>query len=372
MGIEKFLDKSKDVFEGISPNFLKAFGPWIMKHPRHLFRYKKLLNAYKEAENKRSEYLNKGVMVPPVLILSITSRCNLKCSGCLAYAAGTVKDKGTNLKISEWKSVIEEANNLGVYCYFIAGGEPFMFEGLLDICNAYKDRFFLIMTNGTAIKENQFNKLRRLNNVLVTISVEGDKKITDNRRGKDVYEKIIYSMKKLKEIGVLFGISVTIKRSNYEYWIKSTALEEYLKMGVKLAFFFEHIPVDFDGKESERVLTKEERKEFREWINVFRKENPLLMIHSPGDEEKFGGCVSAGRGFAHITPDGNLTPCPVTSASTHNVMKSSLEESFSAPFFKKIRENEHLLETEDSPCALFSHPEALRKIRNECLNNKES
>lgn len=364
MSIENFVEKSRGVFEGISPNFLKAFGPWILKHPKYLFKYKKLLNAYKKSEQKRAEYMEKGIMVPPVLILSITSRCNLRCSGCLAYASGTVKDNPSNLEVSEWKRVIEEANDLGVFCYLIAGGEPFIFDGLLDICSAHKDSFFLIMTNGTAIRENHFKKIRKLSNVLVTVSIEGDKEITDKRRGKGVYEKVVHTLRKLKEIGVLFGVSVTVERSNYEYWIKSSALEIYLKMGVKLAFFFEHIPVDQDEKE--KVLTKEERKEFRKWITDFRNENPVLIVHSPGDEEKFGGCVSAGRGFAHVTPDGDLTPCPVTSASTHNVGRSSLEEALASPFFKEIRENEHLLESEDSPCALFSHPEALRKILDEC------
>lgn len=176
-------------------------------------------------------------------------------------------------------------------------------------------------------------KIRKLSNVLVTVSVEGDKEITDKRRGNGVYEKVVHTLRKLKEIGVLFGVSVTVERNNYEYWIKSSTLEKYLTMGVKLAFFFEHIPVDQDEKE--RFLVKEERKEFREWINGFRKEHSILMINSPGDEEKFGGCVSARRGFAHVTPDGNLTPCPVTSASTHNIGRSSLEEALASPFLRR-------------------------------------
>jgi hypothetical protein len=81
---ENFIENAKEIFESISPNFLKAFGPWILKHPKHLFRYKKLLNAYKKAEHKRSGYMEKGVL----------------------------------------------------------GGEPFIFDGLLDICGTYKDRFF--------------------------------------------------------------------------------------------------------------------------------------------------------------------------------------------------------------------------------------
>ncbi|MFO7883130.1 MAG: radical SAM protein [Kosmotogaceae bacterium] len=370
MKTEHFIENAKEIFESISPNFLKAFGPWILKHPRYLFKYKKLLNTYKKTEQKRSEFMDRGTMVPPVLILSITSKCNLKCSGCLAFASGTVKKQVVDLDISEWKRIIREANDLGVFCYFIAGGEPFIFDGLLDICSTYKDRFFLIMTNGTAIREDHFKKIRKLSNVLVTVSVEGNKEITDKRRGSGVYEKVISSVEKLREIGVLFGISVTIERSNYEYWIKSLAMKKYLNMGVRLAFFFEYIPVDSNENDSKRVLKREERKKFREWINEFRKDNPVLIIHSPGDEERFGGCVSAGRGFAHITPQGDLTPCPVTEVSTHNITKGSLEKGLSSQLFKKIREREHLLETENSPCALAAHPEELNKILDE-ISSKE-
>ncbi|MHA1277745.1 MAG: hypothetical protein ACTSQ8_11175 [Candidatus Helarchaeota archaeon] len=52
----------------------------------------------------------------------------------------------------------------------------------------------------------------------------------------------------------------------------------------------------------------------------------IFLLHSPGDEEYMGGCVSAGRGFAHITPMGDLTPCPVSNIATHNLTKASLRE----------------------------------------------
>ena len=68
-----------------------------------------------------------------------------------------------------------------------------------------------------------------------------------------------------------------------------------------------------------------------------------------------GGCVSAGRGFAHITPLGDLTPCPVSNIATHNLTRNTLREGLNSQLFKIIRESEHLLETNGSPCALFSH-----------------
>ena len=75
-----------------------------------------------------------------------------------------------------------------------------------------------------------------------------------------------------------------------------------------------------------------------------------------------GGCVSAGRGFAHVTPSGDLTPCPVSNIATHNLTNSSLKAGLKSQLFTIIRENEHLLETNGSPCALFSHSEEVNEL----------
>jgi len=110
------------------------------------------------------------------------------------------------------------------------------------------------------------------------------------------------------------------------------------------------------------LLKPEERREFRKQILEFRSTKPIFIIHSPGDEEYFGGCVSAGRGFAHVTPAGDLTPCPVSNIATHNLTNSTLREGLASPLFKEICKNEHLLETEGMPCALFAHPEEVSTL----------
>jgi len=81
------------------------------------------------------------------------------------------------------------------------------------------------------------------------------------------------------------------------------------------------------------LLKPEERREFRAQILKFRSTKPIFIIHSPGDEEYFGGCVSAGRGFAHITPAGDLTPCPVSNIATHNLTNSTLREGLASPIY---------------------------------------
>ena len=212
------------------------------------------------------------------------------------------------------------------------------------------------MTNGTLIKEDDYKALKKLGNIAIIVSIEGNRILTDNRRGKGVFEKAMDTLKKLNKIGVINGISVTITRTNYKYWMNEENIDSLIKEGIRIGVFIEHIPTTSEKKDYNLMLKKEERKEFRTKMLNYRDTKSIYIVHSPGDEEFFGGCVSAGRGFAHITPAGDLTPCPVSNIATHNLIKSTLLEGFASPLFKKIRENEHLLETDGMPCALFAHP----------------
>jgi len=154
---------------------------------------------------------------------------------------------------------------------------------------------------------------------------------------------------------------VTITSENYNYWMKTEHIDHLINQGIRVGVFIEHIPTT-PKQQNELILTPEERKLFREKMLKYRETKPIYIVHSPGDEEFFGGCISAGRGFAHVTPSGDLTPCPVSNIATHNLTKSPLLEAFASPLFKTIRENEHLLETEGMPCALFAHPKEVEEI----------
>jgi MoaA/NifB/PqqE/SkfB family radical SAM enzyme len=113
------------------------------------------------------------------------------------------------------------------------------------------------------------------------------------------------------------------------------------------------------------MLSEGQRAGFRERILEYRRTRSLILVHSPGDEALVGGCMSAGKGFVHVTPGGDLTPCPVSDVATHNLMRSSLREGLRSDLFKRIRETEHLLDVEGSPCALFAHPEAVDRLAKE-------
>jgi len=344
-----------------------------------------LLRAYSETRNQRKLAEQSGLKVLPALVLSLTQHCNLSCTGCFAAASGITCQKNAQqprakkqqLDWNGWSKIISEARKLGVFGFFLAGGESFLFPRLVELCEQFRDRVFVIFTNGTAVSEKDFERLSRLCNVAVVVSVEGGEEDTNRRRGQGVYQKATSTLRRLTAIGTPNGISATITHLNYKYWMNSKNIDKLVVQGVRIAFLIEYIPVmqapetelfgnrDF-GEFDERalMLTEAQRRKFRIQILKHRKNNPLYIIHSPGDEEYFGGCVSAGRGFAHVTPAGDLTACPVSNVATHNLKTATLRDALASPLFTKIRENEHLLENDGTPCALFAHPKEVEELAN--------
>jgi MoaA/NifB/PqqE/SkfB family radical SAM enzyme len=369
-------------FNQVHPRMYPVFFPWILKHPRYLGNALSLIKSFKKAEALREKKSEQGIVVPPVAVVSITSRCNLFCTGCFASANGNVCSSGSEISrpkerrlgYTDWKRILTEAEAAGVFCYLIAGGEPFLFTELFQLCHDFSHQLFVIFTNGTVLSDTIISHLRSLNNTLIAVSIEGDEVLTDARRGKGTYKKAIETLEILEKNRVLSGISVTINRQNYRHWLIEENIDKLVDHGVRMAFLTEMIPTTGGAEESTNpsflmekslMLTEEERRIFRERVLFYRETKELFIIHSPGDEEKFGGCISAGKGFIHITPYGDVTPCPVSNIATHNLLHCSFEEALKSTLFKRIREEENLLETGNGPCALFAHQKEVEVLRQE-------
>jgi MoaA/NifB/PqqE/SkfB family radical SAM enzyme len=351
----------------IDPQLSRVIVPWVVDHPRYLPGFMRLARTIGQSRRVRARALEDGVRVPPFLVLSVTSRCNLRCAGCYAGAVGTVVSKPARpgLDIAGWENVVEEAIGLGVMAFMVAGGEPFLVPGIASLFHRHPDRLFLVFTNGTALSARDFEILKRCSNTVIVVSVEGDRELTDLRRGRGVFEKATGCLDRLAQAGVLTGIAVTVSATNIEYWSKPENIDALIARSGPLAMFIEEIPAA--GCESQAPLTPEQRTRFRKTVVEYRDRmtGGAYIIHSPGDEETLGGCVSAGVGFAHVNPSGDLTACPVSALATHNVRTSTLREGLASPLFAMIRGNKHLLETEGHPCGLSAHAAELEEMARE-------
>jgi len=347
--------------ERIDSRLARVFVPWALRHPGHLPVFLRLARTHVRAKQLRDRARAEGVRVPPFLVLSVTSRCNLRCAGCFAGAVGTLAGASSQagLDLRGWQGVVEEAVALGVMGFVIAGGEPFLLPDIASLFRDHPDRLFLVFTNGTALRPCDYRTLGKCRNTAVVVSLEGDRALTDLRRGSGVYDSALGCLDRLRESGVLTGIAITVGPANAGYWSEPGNIDALVAHSGPLAFFIEQIPTG--PRNGSGLLTADQRVRLHETIVEYRNRatGGVYIIHSPDDEEALGGCVSAGRGFAHVTPGGDVTACPVSPLATHNLRSSTLREALASPLFTLIRSHGHLLETNGHPCALFAHAQEL-------------
>jgi MoaA/NifB/PqqE/SkfB family radical SAM enzyme len=297
------------------------------------------------------------------MFISITNRCNLKCKGCFPQA----KDDSGMPEMSETKlrSIIEEARELGISLILLAGGEPLVRPEILHITKDFPEIIFPLITNGLLIDEDLLVKLREQENVVPVISLEGYRKETDNRRGKGVYYHLQQTIRLMRDRNIFFGLSLTVIRSNFVAITNEGFIKRFLDLGCKLFFFVGYVPIE-QGPEN-WALTEEQRDSLIKRTYEFRSRFTGLFFAFPGDEERFGGCLSAGRGFVHINPEGDLEPCPFVPYSDTTLRDFSLKEALQSKFLRTIRQNHEHLRKMQGSCTLWEKREWVRSLLHESV-----
>jgi len=311
-----------------------------------------LARQKKMQARRRTEESDK-LIIPPVLIFSITSRCNLACKAC--YASKRNNSDQKELPIERITSLFQEASDLGIGVIMIAGGEPLMRPEILWAASEYRNIIFPVFTNGLLLNPSTISYFKLHQNLIPILSIEGNKNFTDSRRGNGVYSKLIQNLEQLKHTRRMSGISVTLNRENFEEVTHPLWLKEFYNRGSRLFFLVEFVP----QKESEMALclTPDQKIVLQERLGLLRKQMPALFISLPGDERQYGGCLAAGRGFIHISADGAVEPCPFAAYSDLNISKMSLKDALQSPFLAKIRESHHLLSEAKGGCTLWENRE---------------
>ncbi|MFZ2413956.1 MAG: hypothetical protein WAW16_07030, partial [Candidatus Cryosericum sp.] len=110
------------------------------------------------------------------------------------------------------------------------------------------------------------------------------------------------------------------------------------------------------------VLDDGQRARLAATVASLQKRLPGLFIAFPGDEEVFGGCLAAGRGFVHISPSGRVEPCPFAPYSDTSVRGVPLRDALASPLLLAIRDNHERLTETNGGCALWSQREWVRSL----------
>ncbi len=347
----KVLNKSLGIF---FKDALKA----TLHNPIQAYYFLRTIKWQRKAAQVRSNCEQQGIHVPPIMIFSITNRCNLHCKGC--YNQALRQSPQEEMSEEKVRSVIAEAKELGISFIVIAGGEPLIRKEISDITRDFPEIIFLVFTNGLLIDDDWLTKLKGQNNFVPVISLEGYEEKTDERRGKGVYERLQGIIKKIKGRGIFWSVSLTVTRSNFDSVMDQGFVAKLHNLGCKLFFFVEYTPIR-EGTE-DWILTEEQRENLLTIRDYFRSKYKALFIAIPGDEEEIGGCLSAGRGFVHISAEGNVEPCPFAPYSDVNLKDSSLKDALQSEFLRTIRQNHEQLHETEGGCVLWIKREWVRSL----------
>lgn len=357
MGINmarEYIDKMNSELGKFLFNLFKAC---LFKPKTASFIIKTLLKQ-KKSGKIRAEWEKQGIHIPPYLIASLTQTCNLRCKGCYSHAKRINNEN--EMTESQWKQLFYEARELGIFVIMLAGGEPLMRKDILSLCGQLPEIVFPVFTNGLLLDKNLMSMISKTRNIIPVISIEGLLPETDDRRGKGVYGKVMEVLSELDKEDVFYGLSITVTSENFETVTGETFLKTMSQSGCKLFFLVEYVPVQ-EGTEN-LIISDSQKQRLLGMTDELRRKFKGVFVNFPGDESTFGGCLAAGRGFIHVSPDGKVEPCPFAPYSDTRLGDITLKEALKSELLEKIRDNHSSLVESNGGCALWTNREWVKSL----------
>ncbi len=286
-----------------------------------------------------------GCNPPDFLVISPGRACNLRCAGCYADS-GPVREK---LDFATFSEVVTQAKTLwGTRFFVISGGEPFAWRDgertLLEMAERHADCFFMSYTNGTLIDAKLARRLGQLGNLSPGLSIEGMRERTDARRGDGVFDKVLAAIVRLRDEGVVFGVSLTATRENAAEILSDQVVELFFgELGAFYAWVFHYMPIG-RAPTLELMATPPQRLEL--WRRMWQliRERHIFIADFWNSATVTNGCIAAGRpgGYFHVDWNGALSPCVFMPYAPVNLRDAfaagrTLDDVWEDPFFAGIR-----------------------------------
>ncbi len=319
-------------------NFLPKFVDILLENADGDFSaVANLFENFSKSKDMEIKMMKEGIRIPKALIISVTIKCNLNCTGC--YSRGRQADK--ELSLEEIDRLINEAKALGIFLFLISGGEPFLKDSILDVLCSHNDVLFWIFTNGTLFDKTLADSIKKCKNIFPFFSIEGFKKETDNWRGQGTYDKLMSAMHLSKERNMQFGFSTVLTNRNINTVTQDKFIESMIKEGCKAGIFLDYKHIDRNLPDS--FSCSEEKKSYvKNAVDKYSKKDDILLVHQDSWEMIEGGCCGYGRGILHINSEGFIEPCPMARIPGDNIREKTLKDILKEKSFLKMWQSQSL------------------------------
>lgn len=333
----------------------------------HVFRtlmldagYEGGFRGFRDTQKNAAEL---GCCIPYVIIFDPTSACNLHCTGCWAAEYG----KTLNLSFEEMDSIVSQAKELGTHIFMMTGGEPLVRKAdVIKLAEKHNDCAFMIFTNGTLVDDEFCKDMKRVGNIMLSISVEGFAPATDSRRGEGTFDRVMVAMDKLHSYGLVYGTSICYTSVNYKDVTSDEFLDKLIEKGALYSWYFHYMPVGNDAS-TDLLLNPEQRqymyhrvREIRDWTGG----KPIFTMDFQNDAEFVGGCIAGGKYYCHINANGDVEPCVFIHYSSANIREKSLADCLRQPLFLAYQKAQPFNKNMLRPCPMLENPGRLTQMVN--------
>lgn len=320
-----------------------------------------------------------GVTVPqkmpaPFLIVwNFTNMCNLRCKHCYQRADKPLPDE---LSLKEKLMLVDQLDKAGVAAIALSGGEPAIHPDFYRIVSEISSRgiYAAVATNGWFFADiENIIKAKKAGLRYIEVSIDSaDPEKHDWFRGvPGSWERAVKALKNAVKLGISNALAVTLTKINIDEINDIIDLAE--EIGAQRVVFFNFVPVgrgkdnlwlDLDPFERERVLRKlfseMKRRKNLQIISTAPQYGRVSIQMSSGKEvapthfyvggdpivkavaEFIGGC-GAGRIYAAIQPNGDVTPCVFLPIVVGNIREKSFWNVWlDAPLFNLLRDRNKL------------------------------
>ncbi|GIW93069.1 MAG: radical SAM protein [Pirellulaceae bacterium] len=306
---------------------------------------------------KHKARLKRGEFFPPFLYISIINSCNLRCQGCWV----DVSAKQQKIDAPAMHRLLNEAKQMGNSFFGILGGEPFMHPELLDILAQHPDCYFQIFTNGHFITDDVAARMRELGNITPLVSIEGNEVVSDQRRGRpQVYSRSMEGLQNCLKHKLLTGVCTSLCQTNFSDLLQDTWVDRLIEMGVMYLWYHVYRPVG-PAACPELALTPEQQREARRFVVRIRATKPIIVIDAYYDGQGRALCPAATGFTHHISPWGDIEPCPVIQFARESIHDPRpLRETFQHSEF--LRDFRQTAASATRGCIILERPDLLQQL----------
>lgn len=304
--------------------------------------------------------LPKPAEYPSVVVVNITTDCNLRCKYCFANCGEFVGENMTEeVMIATVKNMLEMPVELITFEF--QGGEASLncagIRKFIEFAEEEKIKYpnkvvkYRTEINCVEVSDELVELLKKYN-ISTGFSLDGPKHCNDQYRvdinGNGSYERVIAGVEKLKNAGVdIDGSVCTIGQHNVNY------PKEIMKLFNKLQISFKPRPINILGREIKNNLTTKpgewakcykEMYELKDAVeidnfsihifeeNVFTPIRDYICLRYP---------CGAAREIISVNPDGTVYPCDGFKGETKfvmgNIKNESLFDMLKKPSIVKLR-----------------------------------